>query len=65
MAGRDELLIAFRPKTGMVTREEYDLCMRQFDSMPNLVKILAKAGKLAPWVVQDLGDMQDKDEDSS
>jgi hypothetical protein len=33
-----------------VTAEEYELCMRQFDSMPNLVRMLVDAGKLAPWV---------------
>jgi hypothetical protein len=33
-----------------VTEAEYELCMRQFDSMPNIVRMLADAGKLAGWV---------------
>lgn len=49
MASRDGLLIFCRPKDGPVTEEEYNLCMRQFDSMPNVVRILAGCGKLAPW----------------
>jgi len=50
MASRDGLLIFCRPEDGPVTQKDYDLCMRQFDSMPNLVRILAERGKLAPWV---------------
>ncbi|MBN1355991.1 DUF3795 domain-containing protein [bacterium] len=50
LASRDGLLIFCRPKDGPVTREEFELCMRQFDSMPNIVQILAKHGKLPAWV---------------
>ncbi len=50
LASREGLLIYCRPKTDTVTQEDYDLCMRQFDSMPNLVKMLAEAGKLSEWV---------------
>jgi hypothetical protein len=53
LGSREGLLIFCRPQTGAVTQEEYDLCMRQFASMPNLVRILAKAGKLGPWVLSD------------
>ena len=53
LASREALLIYCRPKTGMVTKEEYDLCMRQFESMPNLVKMLAEAGKLSDWVMEE------------
>ena len=53
LAGREGLLIYCRPKTGTVTKEDYDLCMRQFNSMPNILKMLQKAGRLAPWVLQD------------
>ena len=49
LRSREGLLIFCRPKDGLVTEEEYDLCMRQFDSMPNMVKMLVDAGKLAPW----------------
>ena len=51
ISGREGLLIFCRPKSVTVTQEEYDLCMRQFDSMPNLVKMLAEAGKLSEWVL--------------
>jgi len=50
MASRDGLLIFCRPKTETLTEQEYNLCMRQFDSMPNLVRILAANGKLPAWV---------------
>lgn len=56
MASREGLLIFCRPKGAQVTEEEYNLCMRQFDSMPNIVLGLAEAGKLAPWVTRDQGD---------
>lgn len=52
MASRDGLLIFCRPEDKPVTEEEYDRCMRQFDSMPNIVRALAAAGKLAPWVTR-------------
>lgn len=51
LGSREELLIFRRPKTGAVTKEEYELCMRQFDSMPNLVRMLAEAGKISEWVM--------------
>lgn len=51
MGSRDGLLIYCRPSDAHVSAEEYDLCMRQFDSMPNLVRLLAAAGKLDAWVV--------------
>ena len=50
MGSRDGLVLFCRPKDGRpVTEEEYNLCMRQFDSMPNLIAALADAGKLAAW----------------
>lgn len=53
MAGREGLLLFCRPADGPVTAEEYDLCMRQFESMPNLVRILAASGRLEPWVLEE------------
>jgi hypothetical protein len=50
LASREGMLVFFRPEAGSVTEEEYDLCMRQFDSMPNVVKMLVDAGKLGGWV---------------
>lgn len=40
------------PKTSSITEEEYNLCMRQFESIPNLLRMLASAGKLPSWVVE-------------
>jgi hypothetical protein len=51
MASRDGMLIFCRPGTAEITEAEYDLCMQQFDSMPNLVKLLARAGKLPDWLI--------------
>jgi len=50
LASRDRMLIFCRPEAGLVTEEEYELCMRQFESMPNLVRMLVDAGKLGRWV---------------
>ena len=49
MASRDGMLIWCHSRMSSVTEEEYDLCVRQFESMPNLVKALAGAGKLPSW----------------
>jgi hypothetical protein len=50
LASKEGLLIFCRPKDGGVTEEEYNLCMRQFDSMRNNVDQSVKAGKLPSWV---------------
>ncbi len=50
LGSRDGMLIFRRPSVGLITEEEYELCMRQFDSMPNIVRMLVDAGKLAVWV---------------
>lgn len=52
MGSRDGMLIFCRPEGAPVTEEEYNRCMRQFDSMSNVVRALAAAGKLAPWVTK-------------
>jgi hypothetical protein len=44
-----------RPGDARVSEEDYDLCMRQFDSMPHLVRLLAAAGRLDSWVVAEAG----------
>ena len=49
LASREGLLIFSRARAGSVTEEEYELCMRQFESMPNIVRMLVDAGKLAEW----------------
>lgn len=50
LASRDGMLIFHYPQTASVSKEEYNLCMRQFESMPRLIRMLAKAGKMASWV---------------
>ena len=50
LATAEGMLIFCRPKNGSISEEEYDLCMRQFDSMSGIVAMMAKSGKLAPWV---------------
>jgi hypothetical protein len=49
MASREGLLIfCVRGKTAL-SEADYDLCARQFESMPNLVRALALAGRLPAW----------------
>jgi len=50
LASREGMLIFCRPRAGFVTEEEYELCMRQFESMPNMVRMLVDAGKLVGWM---------------
>lgn len=50
MASREGMLLLSFPRTSSITEEEYNLCMRQFESMPNLVRILADIEKIRPWV---------------
>jgi len=53
MASRVGLLTHCFPKTGEMTQEEYDLCLRQFDSMPNIVNRLVERGRLDRCFRQD------------
>ena len=50
LASREELLVDYHRGMGSMTAGEYDLCLRQFESMPNLVRMLVDAGKLPGWV---------------
>lgn len=52
-ASRDGILVFCRPGTAEMTREEYELCVPQFDSFPNLVRALVEVGKLPEWVIED------------
>lgn len=51
MASREGLLVWCRPDDGPVSEEDYDLCMRQFVSMPNLMRALVRSGKLGAWTM--------------
>jgi hypothetical protein len=44
------ILIFFHKRMQNITEEEYNLSIRQFENMPNLVKMLLKGGKLPAWV---------------
>jgi len=46
MGSRDGMLLFRYPATAAMSAEDYDLCMRQFDSVPVLAAALVKAGKL-------------------
>jgi len=60
MGSRDGMLIFCYPKTASITEEEYNLCMKQFDSMPNLLKSLAQAGKMPSWAAERHSDRSPK-----
>ncbi len=50
------MLIFLHSRMQDITEEECNLRIRQFESMPNMVKMLLKAGKLPPWVEKAVGD---------
>ena len=52
ISSREGMLIWLFPKTSSITEEEYNLCLRQFESMPNLLRILASAGKIPSWIIK-------------
>jgi hypothetical protein len=49
-ATREGMLLFLYPRTGELTREEYETCMRQFESMPNVLRRLGEKGKLDPEI---------------
>lgn len=49
LATREGMLLFCLPRTLSITEEEYNLCMRQFESMPNLIKVLKENGKVPAW----------------
>jgi len=45
-------MLAYRaPKFKDITEEEFNFCVQQWNSMPNLVKILVKEGKLPSFIL--------------
>jgi hypothetical protein len=55
MCGKMSHLVGWSvPPSDKFTQEEYDLCLRQFVSMPNLLKVLAEEGKLPDWMAKHL-----------
>jgi hypothetical protein len=53
LASREGLFIFLHKKLAELTEEEYELCMRQFESMPHLIEALVKAGKLPGWMARE------------
>jgi hypothetical protein len=49
-ATREGMLVFTYPGTSGIPQEEYDLCMRQFESLPRLMRLLAEAGRLPGWL---------------
>jgi hypothetical protein len=45
-------MFTFRAKNfNDITEEDYDLCVQQWDSMPNLIKVLVDEGKLPSFIL--------------
>lgn len=53
LASREGMLIYLRSRFADVTEEEYELCASQFESMPNLLRILVESGRLPSWAADD------------
>lgn len=52
LMGTTTMLLTFlAPKLKNITEEEFNFCIQQWDSTPNLVKILVKEGKLPTFVL--------------
>jgi hypothetical protein len=43
-------MFIFCKPTSKLTKEEYELCMKQFNSMGTIVELLIEAGKLPSWI---------------
>jgi len=50
MGSREGMLIFRLKGKTSVSEEEYDLCARQFESMPGIVRTLRRAGRIPSWV---------------
>ena len=51
MGTTTRLLALLAPKLKDITEEEFNLCVQQWNSMPNLVKKLVEEGKLPPFIL--------------
>ena len=50
LATKQGMLVFLAPRLSDLTEEEYNLCMRQFDSMGNIIDQLIGAGRLPSWI---------------
>ena len=48
-----ELVLYNMPVGEPVSEEEYNICVRQFESMPNLISILTDRGRLGKWLSEE------------
>jgi hypothetical protein len=53
LCSREGLMIFVNKRLATISEDEYNLCLRQFESMPNLVRTLVDAGKLPAWMAED------------
>lgn len=53
MGSREGMLLWCYPGTATLTQEEYDLCARQFASMPTLVRRMVECGRLPAWIMDE------------
>jgi hypothetical protein len=51
MGTTTQLLTLLAPKFKDITEEEFNLCVQQWNSMPNLVRILVEEGKLPRFIL--------------
>ncbi len=51
MGTTTELLIHLAPKLKDITEEEFNFCIQQWDSMPNLIRNLVREGKLPQFIL--------------
>lgn len=47
---REDLIFQSYPASSALTKEEYNLCMKQFDSLPNLIKKMIDKKMLPDWL---------------
>jgi hypothetical protein len=60
LGSRETLMLFCIAGNPDVTEEEYNLCARQFEGMPNLIKAMVKTGKLPAWAGEEtVQDVQD------
>jgi hypothetical protein len=54
LCSREGLMTFAHRQLGTISEEEYDLCLRQFEGMPNLIRALIAADKLPVWMTDRL-----------
>ncbi len=52
LGSREGMMNFVAPKVPGLTREEYLTCMRQFESMPNMIREMVRCGRLPAWVLE-------------